>query len=311
MKLSDLELFLRVTQETSLNRAAEKSFITEAALSQRLKKIEAELQTELFYRQKGKKIQLTEKGFAFQKTAEAILKEYSCFLNMLGPKNRPVHIGVSIRQSDMAIDVLKTMAQDFSPSRYVFVETGHQEREAMVESGELDLAYTSLPLSSRNLDYTVVRRQPLGIYLRKGHPMAQTAHYKSGCPIPYIGLEVLNDEPFLLPGHSMPHQHSLVLQILNRYHVMPKIEGIFRTLSYGAITAAEGTHSSISLPSKNSAGEYENFFLIDECSIVYEMAIVYRKGRKQDPDIQSIIRCFKEYFKRSGACPGVSAPGMK
>lgn len=298
MKISDMELFLRVVQESSLNKAAEKSFMTEAALSQHLKKMESELQTELFYRKRGKKMELTEKGLAFRKTAEAVVKEYSGFLDTLRPDDRPIHIGVSIRQSDTAVDVLKTMASDFSPSRYIFVETGHQERETMVESGELDLAYTSLPLNNRNLAYTVVRRQPMGIFLRKGHLLAKTAHFKKDCPIPFIGLEVLNDEPFLLPGYSMPHQRSLVLQILNEYHITPRIEGTFQTLSYSAITADEGICSSISLLTESDEKGCENFFLIDECSIVYEMVIAYRKGCKQDPNIQRVIQYFREYFKR-------------
>lgn len=52
------------------------------------------------------------------------------------------------------------MAEDFSASRYSFIETGHLEREEMVKSGKLDLAFTSLPLEVSGLGYTIVQKLP-------------------------------------------------------------------------------------------------------------------------------------------------------
>lgn len=83
MKLQDMEMFLVMVQEESLNRAAEKSYMTEAAVSQQLKKIEQELGCSLFYRSKGKKLELSEAGTSFKKTSEVILNEYHTFLNEL------------------------------------------------------------------------------------------------------------------------------------------------------------------------------------------------------------------------------------
>lgn len=54
MKLSDMELFLQIIQEESLNKIAEKNYMSEAAVSQQLKKIEQELGCILFYRKKEK-----------------------------------------------------------------------------------------------------------------------------------------------------------------------------------------------------------------------------------------------------------------
>lgn len=157
MKISDLELFLKIVREGSLNKTAEKNFITEAAVSQQLKKIEDEAGCALFYRQKGKKLALTDKGTAFLQMAQDIVQRYTAWESLSRQKNS-IKIGVSIRQSQTAIEALRQEAPDFSPSRYIFIETTHQERENMVESGELDLAFTSLPLDSRRLKYAVVNR---------------------------------------------------------------------------------------------------------------------------------------------------------
>lgn len=190
MKLSDMELFLQIIQEESLNKIAEKNYMSEAAVSQQLKKIEQELGCILFYRKKGKKLELTESGIRFRKSAETITAEYHAFLTDIS-KKKMLRIGVSIRQSETAVEVLKNMAEDFSASRYSFIETGHLEREEMVKSGKLDLAFTSLPLEVSGLGYTIVQKLPMGIFLRNGHPMSQNAYKKAGEPIPYIRSEVL------------------------------------------------------------------------------------------------------------------------
>lgn len=297
MKLSDMELFLQIIQEESLNKTAEKNYMTEAALSQQLKKLERELGCTLFYRTKGKKLELSEAGFRFRKTAETILKEYHAFWDY-PQKASALSIGVSIRQSEIAVTVLKTMAPDFSPSRYCFVETGHLEREEMVASGKLDLAFTSLPLESKGLGCTIVQRLPMGVFLRKDHPLKQSAFQKAGETIPYIHPELLNQEPFMLPGQSMPHQRSLALQILKKYHIEPDIHGTFQTLSYSKIMADEGICSSISVVTDFMQNTPENFYLIEGCDITYDRALVYQKDRADDCDIRKVIGYFKTYFQQ-------------
>ena len=296
MKLSDMELFLQIVQEESLNRTAEKNYMSEAAVSQQLKKMEQELGSSLFYRKKGKKLELTDAGVRFRKTAEAITAEYHAFLADISEK-KILRIGVSIRQSETAVEVLKSMAEDFSASRYSFVETGHLEREEMVKSGKLDLAFTSMPLEVSGLGYMIVQKLPMGIFLRNGHPMSQSAYKKEGEPIPYIRPEVLEHEPFMLPGQSMPQQRSLALQILKKYRIHPDVQGTYHSLNYGEIMAAEGVCSSISLLTDIRQDIPENFYLIEGCDITYDMAVIYRKENEKEPDIRKVTECFKRYFE--------------
>lgn len=301
MKISDLELFLLIVQEGSLNKAAEKCFMTEAALSQQLKKIEAEAGCQLFYRQKGKRLELSEKGAFFQKTAQAIVGAYGEW-TAFSRRENSIKIGVSIRRSQSAIEALQAKAADFSPSRYVFVETTHQERELMVESGELDLAFTSLPLESKRLAFSIVDRRPVGIYLRKGHLMEHTAYRKEGIPYPLISPKVLESESFLLPGKGMPKQHALAIRIFQKYHIEPNIRETFQAMSYGAIMAEEGLASAVSILLDEGEQRFTRFFLIEGCNITYDTAVAYKPERKRDRDIQHIIQCFREYFHFPPSC---------
>lgn len=296
MKISDMELFLQMVQEESLNKVAEKNYMTEAAVSQQLKKMEQETGCSLFYRKKGKKLELSEEGNRFRKSAEMIVEEYHRFLDDTR-KNKVIKIGVSIRQSETAVQVLKTMAEDFSLFRYSFVETGHLEREEMVKLGKLDLAYTSFPLEVSGLGYTIVQHLPIGIFLRAGHPFSQRTYKKEGEKIPYINLDDLKQEPLMLPGQSMPHQRSLAIQILKKYHIKPDTQRTFQTLNYGRMMAEEGICSAISIATDFREEIPKNFYLIDGCDITYDMALVYRKENEKDPDIRRVIGYFKRYFE--------------
>lgn len=67
-----LEYFVTAAQENSLSRAAEKLFISQPALSQRIKKLEEAVGVPLFHRQ-GNRISLTEAGVVFFNGAQSAL----------------------------------------------------------------------------------------------------------------------------------------------------------------------------------------------------------------------------------------------
>src|SRR5699024_12529593 len=83
--------------------------------------------------------------------SQDIVQRYTAWESLSRQKNS-IKIGVSIRQSQTAIEALRQEAPDFSPSRYIFIETTHQERENMVESGE-DRKSTRLNSSHVSISY--------------------------------------------------------------------------------------------------------------------------------------------------------------
>lgn len=67
-----LEYFVTAARENNLSRAAEKLFISQPALSQRIKKLEDEVGAPLFYRE-GNRLSLTEAGIVFFNGAQSAL----------------------------------------------------------------------------------------------------------------------------------------------------------------------------------------------------------------------------------------------
>lgn len=76
MNLRLLEYIIAISEEKSLSRAAEKLDVTQPALSQQLKKLERELGTRLFVREKNQ-LQLTDAGKVYVNGARSILNIYA------------------------------------------------------------------------------------------------------------------------------------------------------------------------------------------------------------------------------------------
>ena len=66
------EYFIEIARENSLSAAAEKLYISQPALSQRLKQLEKELGTPLFERS-GNRLSLTKAGVIFLNGAQSVL----------------------------------------------------------------------------------------------------------------------------------------------------------------------------------------------------------------------------------------------
>lgn len=66
------EYFIEIARESSLSRAAENLYISQPALSQRLKQLEDEIGTPLFDRS-GNKLSLTKAGVIFLNGAQSIV----------------------------------------------------------------------------------------------------------------------------------------------------------------------------------------------------------------------------------------------
>lgn len=76
MNLQSMEYVIAISEEKSLSRAAERLLISQAALSQHLKKLETELDAKLFERRQGMLV-LTDAGRVYVNGARRVLDLYN------------------------------------------------------------------------------------------------------------------------------------------------------------------------------------------------------------------------------------------
>ena len=108
MTKTELEAFLAVLQYGSISAAAERLFITQPAMSRRMKSMEEELGYSLFERGRGQRsVELTENGKEFVPVAERLLALY---INQSG-KNK------------IFINNLFTVPEDLGVEKFRFSDT--------------------------------------------------------------------------------------------------------------------------------------------------------------------------------------------
>ena len=76
MSLQSMEYVIAISEEKSLSRAAERLLISQAALSQHVKKLETELDAKLFQRQHGHLVP-TDAGRVYVNGARRVLDIYN------------------------------------------------------------------------------------------------------------------------------------------------------------------------------------------------------------------------------------------
>lgn len=202
MTENDLTKIVTIAEEGSMAKAAQKLFITQPALSKSLAKVEAELGEVLFTRSSNGLIP-TEAGKYLVTKAYQILKLYEdtrvefCELNQM--QKGLLKLGSAERIGALLLpNLLKSFSERYPNIKIDIVEENSVLLEEQVLMGALDLAIVCLPLRNENLSYKVFYRGPLFLALPKSSPANRFAYYQEGEKMPYIHLEDVLDQEFIL-----------------------------------------------------------------------------------------------------------------
>ncbi|MYL29922.1 LysR family transcriptional regulator [Halobacillus halophilus] len=127
MDQKDWQILSAIAEEKSLTKAAEKLFITQPALSYRLKQLEESFQTKLFFRTK-KGIEFTSEGEYLVEYAEEQIKDY------LTLKDDIFNIGNEVRGT-LRIGVSSNFAQYKLPALLKKFSTSYPNIQFKVQTG--------------------------------------------------------------------------------------------------------------------------------------------------------------------------------
>jgi DNA-binding transcriptional LysR family regulator len=129
--IAQLEAFLAVAEQRSVSRAAKVLYLTQPALSARLRNLERELGTDLFDRT-PKGVRLTEAGLAFRPYAQRALQTVAEGRRVLtelvsGDSGGRLVLGAAPAASTYLLPSLVRRFQDAYPDVQIIVLTGHSE----------------------------------------------------------------------------------------------------------------------------------------------------------------------------------------
>ncbi|MDJ0832616.1 MAG: LysR family transcriptional regulator [Gammaproteobacteria bacterium] len=198
MDTANLQAFIKVAETGSFSVAAQQLFITQPAVSKRIKQLEQQLDSKLVDR-KGKQLHLTQTGQALLPRARDILNRMqSAHQQIADMEGSPMGTLSMATSHHVGLHRLPPILRAFN-ARYAEVELDlhfmdSEQACELIERNELDLAVVTLPLQDNpKLDFIRVWDDPLVICAASDHPL-------TGEPQPT--LQDLIRHPAVLPSHG-------------------------------------------------------------------------------------------------------------
>lgn len=297
MNKSDLEKIIAIAEEGSMARASQKLFITQPALSKALTKVEEEL-GEILFTRRPSGLEVTYAGECFIKKAYQILKLYSdvdmefCELNQM--RKGILKIGSADRLGALVLpELLKKFHERYPNIKIELVEQNSMKLEESLLMGALDLAILCLPLKNHNVRYQVFYEDPICVAVPSWHPLNRKAYQKDGEFMPYLPMDALQNQTFLLthPSKKTRMAADRLLENLNGHYQVGlesvNIETIIRLVASGL-----GISLIPSIFSRTyRTGDKVNYYRLEEkYDPFWQWAIVY------NDNISNLSRPSRELF---------------
>ena len=241
MNTDDYKYILAIAEEGSITRAAEKLFITQPALSQRIKHVRKELGIDLFITDKAG-IHLTNDGRCLARYAQKILLEEDNMRRELQEMHNMESGSLTIGVSQMSISkYFKNLIIRFHalyPNVKInIMESPSKELRKFLQNGRIDIGilHTSQPHTlDGDLHSEFIFHDRLVFLPSTNSNIKKYFYHKNNSVIPYISPQILVNEPLALP-ESTTEVFSLLSNILQSFNLIPDVQHWSR--SYASLTS--------------------------------------------------------------------------
>ncbi len=210
MTLQQLNYIITISEAGSINRAAEKLYVSQPSLTSAIKELEKELGIVLFNRT-GRGVTLTAEGVDFLPYARQVYGQYLNLMEKYGKGGeRKQKFGVSCQHYSFAVKAFVEMVKGYDVAKYEFAirETKTLSVISDVASmrSEIGILYLSdfnrkallKLMHSSGLSFHRLINCNAYVYLWKGHPLAgkQSITFDDLAPYPCLSFEQGDDSSF-------------------------------------------------------------------------------------------------------------------
>jgi LysR family hydrogen peroxide-inducible transcriptional activator len=213
MTLNELRFIVAVAQERNFRRAAEKSFISQPALSLAIQKLEEELGLKIFERGKSE-ITITPVGTAIVEQAQRVLEEAERIREIAGQgKNQlttPLRIGIIHSVGPYLLPDLIPALKKVAPQMPLEVEENITANlETLLHNGKLDVIIIALPFGDNGILNRPLYDEPFEVVVSADHRWAERRSIKA--------QELAGEQVLLLnSGHCFSNQVAEACPDLHR-----------------------------------------------------------------------------------------------
>ena len=221
MTLTQLRYVITVAEESSMNEAAKKLFISQPSLSSAIKEIEEEIGFNVFNRS-NKGVIVTPQGEEFIGYARQVVEQYMLLETKYIEKERTKKkFGVSTQHYTFAVNAFIEMVKQFGMDEYEFAirETKTYEIIEDVKNFKSEIGILYLNdfnqkvlnkiFAESGLEFHPLLDCHIYVYMWKGHPLAEREE---------IALEELEDYPCLAFEQGNNNSFYFAEEVLSTYH---------------------------------------------------------------------------------------------
>jgi DNA-binding transcriptional LysR family regulator len=284
---------LKVAEEKSFSKAAQKLYIAQPSLSQFIQKLEKQLGVELFDRTNNP-ITLTYAGELYIETAKKILdlkdQLHQQMEDIADLKKGCLKIGVAPFRSTYVIPkILPLFHERFPGIEVILYEGTSTELEDFALKGTTDISLMMMPVPEDLFSYVTISKEEILIALPPNHNLSKTTSSK-------INLAALKDEPFVLLKQNQK-LHQIAVDLCKQAGFKPRVilESENIETAHALVTAGMGvSFIPDTLPLSSTFSKQPKYFSIEGFSTTREMVVAYRKGRYLSRAANEFINVMKE-----------------
>ncbi|WJV55605.1 LysR family transcriptional regulator [Prodigiosinella aquatilis] len=292
MEFRQLRYFLAVAETLHFTAAAEKIGIAQPPLSQQIQKLEHEIGTPLFIRNK-RHVELTEAGIFFREKAQKIIAEAESALAQIKmvARGESGHLSIGFAGSIVFHGFVASAMREF---RKIYPEVVIHSKESnsidlmdKVRDAAIDCALVRLPLKIEHLNCVQLVDEPMIAVLPLGHQLAQN---------PEISLSDLADDSFItFPREIGPVLYDSIIRACQDAGFSPRLKMESPQISSSINLVAAGFGVAVipeSLKSIHSDGvTYHGL----SQPLTTALGLIYREQEKS-----AVIRNFVRMMSQAG-----------
>lgn len=305
MSFRELQYVLKVAEEKSFSKAAQKLYMAQPSLSQYITKLENRLGLQLFDRSTIP-LQPTFAGELYIEMARNILDMNVQLSQQLDDitnlKKGRLTIGLSTFRSSYILPKVLPLFKRKFPGIDVFLMEGTvHELEEYAKKGTTDLSIMTLPIQEDFFAYEPILTEELLIAVPPNHRLSKKAG-DSTCPPysrPQISLADLREDSFIVLGHRL---RQTTIDLCQQAGFKPKILLTTRSTEAAHALVAEGLGITIipdTLVWFGNILKHPLYFSIkqpptEELSTMRTLTLAYHKGRYLSRAAREFIIMTKE-----------------
>ena len=217
MNLKQFEYVLTIAKAGSISKAADELNISQPSLSQYVKKIETELDVELFDRTNGN-CRLTDAGRIFIDTARKAVdlerQMHSALIDLKENKTGSITIGTTpFRSVTMMPAIVAEFKKKYPGVHLIVDEHETHELKDAAERGEFDLSIVNLPVDKKVFKSHLIMEEELVIAVPKGSEfdkkLRENATEQEDRRYPVVDPKLLDGQAFVMVTDTQIMQTAL------------------------------------------------------------------------------------------------------